>query len=270
MTGQDHGQAQDQGQGLGHGQGPGPGQDQDHGQGQDHRHSHGQDQNHGQRVLMNNKKLTNIIESSNLKKEDSPRYYIGASSIGNECLRALWYGTTGCERSPRSAKQLRTLEIGKILESMIINCLIDAGLDIDTPNKDNDFLAVCDREILNFKGHMDAVWKGNAIIEIKTAKDSSFRIFEKNGIIKWYPVYYAQIQSYMGMSGIHKAYVIAINKDTSELHDQEVDFNEEYYESLREKVKTINSMGVVPPQKISNSPLYFGCKICDFRKICHG
>ena len=220
---------------------------------------------------MSDKYLSNIIDSSFPAGREPNRQYIGASSVGGFCDRALWYGYRYYDRIPKSAKQRRTLSIGHALESLVIDSLRDAGLDIETPSKDNAFLAVHDSEIELFQGHIDAIWVGHAIIEIKTAKDSSFRIFEKKGLRNWYPVYYAQVQSYMGMYGLFKAYVIAINKDTSELHDEEVEFNEGYYVSLREKAKAIIEMVEGPPAKIGNgNPAYFACRLCDFRKVCHG
>jgi len=108
-----------------------------------------------------------------------------------------------------------------------------------------------------------------AIIEVKTAKDSSFRVFQKAGLQKWYPVYYAQVQAYMGMSGVKEAYVLAINKDTSELHDEHVAFDENYYNELCMKASRIAS-SITAPDKINNSPFYFVCRGCQYKSICHG
>ncbi len=212
-------------------------------------------------------RITKIIENV-FPPLDLPREYIGASSIGVSCERAIWYAYQGAERLPMEPKRRRTLDIGKTLEALIINSMLHAGLDIILPNKDNAFLAVSDKKVFHFQGHMDAIWRNNGIIEIKTAKDSSFKIFVKHGLLKWYPVYYAQIQSYMGMSGIHSGYVLAINKDTSELHDEYVEFNSVYYERLVEKAAKIIAMDT-EPGRVSNSPLYFQCRLCDYKVVCH-
>ena len=68
---------------------------------------------------------------------------------------------------------------------------------------------------------------------------SKISLFKKNGIYRWSRIYFSQVQAYMGMSGRKRSFVIAINKDTSELHDEEVLFDEMHYSMLKEKAKKI-------------------------------
>ena len=73
------------------------------------------------------------------------------------------------------------------------------------------------------QGHFDAIiflGSQKAILEIKTAKDASFKVFVNKGLKVWSPRYYAQVQSYMGMSGIYSAYILVLNKDNSEIFDE--------------------------------------------------
>lgn len=214
--------------------------------------------------------ISTITEILNNKKQpiEPHRNYIGASSIGNNCSRALWYAYHDIERIPMDARRKRTLNIGKNLEVMLIREMVEAGMILQVGSEDLSNLS-----LNQFQGHVDAIWKNpphakEAIIEIKTAKDSSFRVFQKNGLKRWYPIYYAQVQAYMGMSGIHNAYVIALNKDTSELHDEHINFLPFYYEKLVEKAKTITELDS-PPARVNESPLFYQCKTCDFRKTCH-
>lgn len=217
-------------------------------------------------------KLTKILDSAILNRLEQKRDYIGASNVGSTCERAIWYRYNSDVIPKKTAKQRRTLEIGKRLERMVINFLQEAELEVEIPSKDNAFLAFTDAGNHKFKGHADALllnfpYGVKSILEIKTARDSSFRVFQKNGLKKWYPIYYAQVQSYMGMSGIHSAFVLAINKDTSELHDEQIHFDKSFYLSLREKSQRIIEM-VEAPSRIANSPLHFVCRMCDFRNIC--
>ncbi len=215
--------------------------------------------------------LTKLIDESLTIKtnEDDDRDYIGASSIGHPCERKIWYEFNKESKEPYSKKQLRTFAIGKKLESIVIDCLRDAGTHIKS-DIDCDFF---DGTIGLFKGHVDALWIDDsnnvkAIIEIKTARDSSFNIFVKKGLREWQPVYFAQIQSYMGMSGIHEGFVVALNKDTSAIHDEQVFFDEYYYDSLKQKaLRIINAKE--PLARINNDPLYFMCRMCQFKGVCH-
>lgn len=212
--------------------------------------------------------LSQLIDKALLNQPQEIRNYIGASSIGGACERAIWYQYNQISKEPISNKQQRTLVIGKRLESIVLDCLEQAGVKLTRTWYD---LQDCD--IDEFKGHVDGVWLNEddspgAIIEVKTARDSSFKIFVQRGLKYWYPIYYAQLQAYMGMSGIHEAYLIALNKDTSELHDEHVLFDRVYYDDLKFKVKRILD-AKDPLPKISNSPLFYVCRSCSFNKTCH-
>ena len=212
--------------------------------------------------------LTQLINNSIVENKDEIRDYLGASSIGHPCERSIWYRYNNHEAEPRSHKQLRTFAIGKKLEGVVLDCLEQAGLKIARTWYD-----LKDSELPEFQGHVDAVWTeengaAKAIIEVKTARDSSFNVFAKRGLKYWYPIYFAQIQSYMGMSGIHEGYVIALNKDTSEIHDERVLFDALYYEELKRKAARIMESDEVP-DKINGSPMYFVCRGCSFKGICH-
>ena len=216
---------------------------------------------------MSKNTLCKKIEKVQSRDDRQTRDYIGASGIGAECLRQIWYEFNGFQAESVPTKIRRTWAIGRHLESLILDWLTDAKIEIartwvDLESEGMPF----------FKGHVDSVWikKGKpfAIIEIKTAKDSSFNIFVKKGLRTWNPQYYAQIQSYMGMSGIHKAYILVLNKDNSEIADELVTFDEVFYQGLRGKAAMIANAEVAPP-KINSSPLWFQCKMCKYNKVCH-
>jgi hypothetical protein len=200
------------------------------------------------------------------QQPDEPRAYIGASSIGSPCERAIWYGLNQPENKVVTPKQKLTFEIGKRLESMILNLLTRAGISFAVGIK------VKEKGYELFEGHLDALtWDdmGNyTVIEIKTAKDSSFNVFKNKGLRLWYPEYYDQIQSYMGMGGFKMACILALNKDTSELHHEMVTFDAERYQKLVEKAKRIGDARIVPP-RINGSPSFFRCRICFYKGVCH-
>jgi hypothetical protein len=209
--------------------------------------------------------LTALIDKQLAKNNEEKRTYIGASSVGHICERQIWYRYNGFDGEPISPTLQRTFEVGKRLEDMVLDYLEEAGLELVRTWWD-----LKDEMIPEFQGHCDAVWKSatDAIIEVKTARDSSFRIFAKQGLMKWYPIYYSQLQSYMGMSGIKESYIIAINKDTSELHDERVLFDEGHYHFLQQKAQRIIDTKEVPA-KVNNSPMYYVCKSCQFKTKCH-
>lgn len=200
------------------------------------------------------------------KKDDAPRNYVGASSIGHPCERKIWYELKGKPKEYTS-EQLRTFEIGKRLESMILDDVEKSGIPVSRDH--NQYM---DSYVPRLCGTPDAIIffeeSGHAILEIKTAKDSSFRTFQKKGLKLWNEAYYAQIQTYMGLTGLNEAFIIALNKDTSELHDEHVLFDEIFFEGIRAKAKKIIE-SENEPDKLSDSPMFYMCKMCSFKKTCH-
>lgn len=216
---------------------------------------------------MSKNTLSKKIEKAQSRDDKKTRDYIGASGIGSECLRQIWYEFKGFEAESVPTKIRRTWAIGRHLEGLILDWLTEAGIEIS-----RTWDGLQSEGMPFFKGHLDSVWikkgKAFAIIEIKTAKDASFNIFVKKGLRSWNPQYYAQVQSYMGMSNIHSAYILVLNKDSSDICDELVEFDDAFYQKLREKAAMIAGANVAPP-KINGSPLWFQCKMCKFNKVCH-
>lgn len=210
--------------------------------------------------------LAKLIDLYQARIEDDARDYIGASSIGSDCLRQIWYQFKGVKAEAVPTKFRRTWAIGKRLEHLIVEWLIEAGAEVQISTKTYHA-----ENMPWFQGHFDGILtfgKGRFILEVKTAKDASFKIFVKKGLKIWNPQYYAQIQSYMGMSGIFSTYILVLNKDNSDLSDELVTFDPVIYEKLKEKAAMIYGAHV-PPPKINGSPLWFQCKMCKFNKVCH-
>jgi len=213
-----------------------------------------------------------INDAIAFQKPEERRNYIGASSIGRSCNRAIWYEFRGAQRPEIPPSLQRIFDTGKQLEGMILNYIELAGLSITRAVAKNNFLYLEDTELPIFQGHCDAILHiselESAIVEIKTANNSSFNQFVKHGLIKWSESYYSQIQAYMGMSSYHKAVILVINKDNAELHHEWVTFNELHYEQLRNKARMI-SKATIEPERINKSPLYFICNRCQYKSVCH-
>jgi hypothetical protein len=211
--------------------------------------------------------LSKKIEKIQSRDDRKTRDYIGASTIGSDCLRQIWYEFKGFQATEVPTKTRRTWTVGRVLEGTILDWLTEAGIEIFRTW--DDLVA---KDMPYFRGHLDSVWikngKAYAILEVKTAKDASFVIFIKKGLKVWQPQYYAQIQTYMGMSGIHRAYIIVFNKDTSDISDELVLFDEAFYQKLQDKALMIANAHAAPP-KINGSPLWYQCKMCKFHKVCH-
>lgn len=215
------------------------------------------------------KAINNAIETR-IKRDT--RSYIGASSIGNPCLRAIWYGYKGYESAGFPTSTQITFDIGKSLEELLLNYIELSGIKVERANESNDFLKCVHPKIKEFQGHIDGLIHvendSPIILEIKTAKASSFNVFKKDGLETWSKIYYSQIQSYMGMTGYHRAIILVINKDSSELHMEWVYFDEDYYSLLSEKAQYIKTQSE-PPARINNNSCFYMCARCVFKNVCH-
>lgn len=210
--------------------------------------------------------LSKIIDHHQESIEDEPRDYIGASSIGSDCLRQIWYQYKGYKGEGVPSKTRRTWDIGKTLEDVVFKWLLNAGVNVE--KSEITFFA---KEMPYFQGHFDGILMLKNVpyvLEIKTAKDASFKIFVNKGLKIWNPQYYAQVQSYMGMSSIFSAYILVLNKDNSDISDELVAFDEVFYEKLKQKALMIYGAKSEPP-RINGSALWYQCKSCKFNKICH-
>ena len=200
------------------------------------------------------------------------RKYIGASSIGRQCNREIWYNFNGYEGDAPPAQIKKTFDVGTKLESLLLDYLELAGFNIVRPTVENKHLHVKDTDVDIFQGHMDGLillkGEGPSVLEIKTARNSSFERFKNHGLKIWSEAYYAQLQSYMGMSGYEKGVLLAMNKDTSDLHHEWVYLDMLYYHELKIKALAISSIDEMP-EKINKSPLYYVCNQCQFKRICH-
>jgi hypothetical protein len=212
--------------------------------------------------------LSKKLENRHVSRE-TLRNYIGSSSIGASCLRQVYYDFNNHPGNEISKRLQRTFDIGSTLEGLIISWLQDCGLELELPDEENRFLEFKDEELPYFKGHCDAlIIDPKAILEIKTASNSTFKTLIGSGCKAWNGRYYAQVQSYMGMSGLTESCILVLNKDTSEIFDEVIEFDEDYYEYLKGKAKLIFE-ATEPPPRINNSPYWYKCKMCSYKKSCH-
>lgn len=207
------------------------------------------------------------------RTKEPPRKYIGASTIGRACDRAIWYGFNDEPGGETPSTLQRIFDVGHQLEGLLLDYVELTGLHVERPSEKNNMLFVRDSEVPILQGHMDGVLHideaAHVVLELKTANNNSFQKFQKNGFRAWSESYYAQVQAYMGMSGLSQAVVLAINKDNAELHHQWVQFDSCHYELLRRRARNI-SEAAMPPDRINRSPLYVVCKRCQFKEVCHG
>lgn len=214
--------------------------------------------------------------------EDWRRPHLGASKIGTECERELWYSFRWCaapefgrgEAFERPGQMLRLLERGQREEIWLAEDLIAAGVKLDVV--DGKTGKQFGKLILggHFGGSFDGIgtgWpegEGQAIYECKTHKAASWRALKKHGLEKNKPRHYAQCQTYMRISKIHRTMYFAVNKDTDQILVIRVRYDPAYAKSIEDKARRV-IYAERPPRRVKDDPKFWQCNLCDARKLCH-
>ena len=228
------------------------------------------------------------------EREATPsRTYLGASRLGHACERALQFEFAGApkdEGADFGGQTLRIFEIGHQLEDLAIRWLRAAGLDLYTrkgnrPDGEQFGFSVAGGRI---RGHVDGIIADApaalglhtpALWECKTMNAKNWRACVKDGVTKSKPVYAAQIalyQAYMEgtVAGISAAPALftAINKDTAELHHEQVAFDADLAQRMSDRgvrILQATDAGELLP-RVATTPDFFECRFCPWSERCWG
>ena len=216
-----------------------------------------------------------IFDAIKQHANEQPRPHLGASIIGHNCDRWLWYSFRWIAREDFDGRMLRLFRRGQLEEQQIVTDMRRAGFkvnDID-PNtrkqysfKDGHFAGSMDGIIQ--EGVLEAPTKQH-VMEIKTHSLKSYTALEKDGVQKSKPQHYAQMQVYMGATGIDRALYVAICKDNDSIYTERVRFDLKVYEQLNAKAQRIVASDRIP-EPMTADPTWFECKFCSAASICHG
>ena len=215
-------------------------------------------------VLMGSDISARIYSYHEKKAEDFRRDHLGASLIGRECERSIWYSFRWCVKPSFDGRMLRLFDTGKLAEERIFSELEGIGIKVFHKQKEL-------RVFHCFGGSVDAFGRGfsesigDHIIEVKTHSQKSFDDLVRNGVKESKPDHYAQMTVYMGAGVVSRAYYMAINKNTDEIYSERIKFDKDFYNFLVEKARRIID-SPTPCMKTES----FKCKFCDYSEVCGG
>lgn len=185
----------------------------------------------------------------------------------SHCDRALWYSLRNASWIHHNAETLRTFAMGHKLEDCIVEWLKLADFAISHQQA----------EIKNKwgkpLGHIDGILRDGKnfyLLEIKTANDKRFKDWIKNGAPEYYK---AQVQFYMHHSSqlsqrgnmLTRCRFVVLNKNTSEIHIDEVEYDAGYAALQTERYENVTESESIPPKDES-----FMCNMCNHKAICQG
>lgn len=188
-------------------------------------------------------------------------------SSWSSCDRAIWINIRNASFVTHKPTTLRTFAIGHRLEDMLVKEVQSAGYTVTHQQG-----IIRDKWGREF-GHIDGVMGKNkefALLEIKTSKDARWKEWVKKGVPE---SYFAQAQIYMHHSDqlsrrgnkLQKCVFVALNKNTSDVLVDLVDYSEPYASSQMERIYNIVESEAMP-EGVND----FRCNFCNHRELCKG
>ena len=204
------------------------------------------------------------------------RGYLGASIIGHECMRYLWYCFRQCVGRQFEGRLYRLFETGDLAEERFTKELRAIGCEVHDVDPSTGKQFEVSAWGGHFSGHMDGCALGIPeapkawhVLEFKTHNAKSFAKLQKEGVAKSKPMHQAQMQVYMGLTKMDRALYLAVNKDTDELYAERVKYDSTEFTRLMDRAGRI-IMAQAPMPRITDRPDDFRCRFCDAKTICWG
>ena len=218
-------------------------------------------------------KIRNDIETyAQNTYDDGHRKHLGASIIGNDCERYLYFTFRWVYHHIHTGRQYRLFNTGHMEEARIIGWLRGAGYDIINQDENGKQFKIssCNG---HFGGSIDGIIEipelGKCLFEAKTNKTGTdYKMYFESGMEKNKPVHWKQTCTYGNALGIENCLYICKNKDNDDLYIEPVKLDWNVGKEMEVKAKRVITAEELPP-RISETAAYFKCKFCDYADICH-
>lgn len=194
------------------------------------------------------------------------RGHLGMSQIGKADTRTLWLQFRGCLPEEHSPRTERIFRLGDAIEQELVRYLRQIpGVELHTTDPDG-------RQFRfayfggHFGGSMDGAIHGIPeapktwhVFEAKSVAAKRFNDLEKKGVQAWSQEYFAQLQCYMGASGMERALFVAYCKDDSRIHAERVRFEPMTWDGLLAKAQRLLEADT-PPASSYRDPSWYEAK----------
>ena len=207
--------------------------------------------------------------------DDGWRWHLGASIIGQECLRQTWYDFRWFSSSTHPAHINRLFKRGHREEANIVGMLRSIGVAVNTP-ADNDGIWT-NYKFSGANGHYGGTCDGVValntpfrlmLVEMKTHNTGSFSRLAHKGLIEAKPQHYAQMNAYGYGLQLDYGLYFAVNKNDDDIY---LEINKLDY--AHGKQLTLRAIEIVnatePPPRISKKATDYRCKMCPHQDVCH-
>lgn len=209
------------------------------------------------------------------KRKNEHRPHLGGSQIGNECDRALWYQFRHAWSPNFDGRLLRLFETGDREEDRIVANLRAVGVTVWEKDPDTGKQVRFESCGGHFALSLDGVGEGFPeskkphTLEFKTMNDKNFKALKNMGLEKSKPIYWAQCQVGMLLSGLDRCYFFAVNKNTDDMYGERIKLDKREAEALIDRAERI-IFAQQPPSRLTEEASDWRCKFCPYWAVCHG
>jgi hypothetical protein len=212
------------------------------------------------------------------------RSHLGASLIGRECKRYLWYVFRWCLHEKTTGRQQRLFNRGHREEARFIEWLEGIGFKVWFENRDeapNEKGEYPQYRISDVMGHFGGSLDGIAVLperygiaepvllEFKTnGTGAGFNKLAEDGMPIAKPEHFAQTSTYGKKYNFRYCVYLNINKNDDSLHIEVVKLNHNLGEQMIMKAEQI-IMSQTAPARLSDNPTFHKCGYCHMKEVCH-
>lgn len=208
--------------------------------------------------------------------DDGPRKHLGASLIGHDCKRYLWYIFRWCFHEKHSGRVQRLFNRGHREEARFIEWLRGIGFQVwEADEHGNQFkISGCNG---HFGGSLDGVGilppayqiEEPVLLEFKTnGTGAGFNKLGHSGMPVAKPQHFAQTSTYGYKYNFRFCAYLNINKNDDDLHVEIVKLDHKLGAQMEAKAELIiNSQ--TAPARLSDNPTFRDCTYCALKGICH-
>jgi hypothetical protein len=201
---------------------------------------------------------------------------LGASQIGQECERRLWYSFRWAPMGESfDGRMLRLFNRGHREEPLFVEELRGIGCQVhDTDPSTGEqftFTAVGGHFVAKIDGvglgipEAPKTWHN---LSFKTINAKGHGALVKNGVQKEKPENWAQNQIEMRLSSLTRTLYLSACKDDDSLYGERIHYDAAEAERLEQKAERV-IFSPEPLPGISTDPAFYKCKFCPASAVCH-
>lgn len=220
-------------------------------------------------------KVIGHIDDAYSTNEFPFRSHLGASGVGDDCARKVWYGFRWATKPEFGGRLLRLFNRGHLEEARFIAMLLMIGCEVYQQDENGKQYRISDANG-HFGGSGDGVAIGipdlpegtAALLEFKTSAEKPFLKVKKEGVKSAKFEHYVQMNIYMRKMGLAAALYMVVNKNNDELYAEVILLDAECADQYIDRGVAL-VWRELPPEKLNESPGWWMCKWCDHRPVCH-